>query len=95
MSALSLAHLIQQRARAIAWPAFLMAGVLEMLVFAVVDPNDLHWFRGPRIGWASQAIYTLSFLIFWGVTTATGVLTVLLLIEPAEMNREETTGSSR
>ena len=25
----------------ILWPAFLIAGVLEMLVFAVVDPEDL------------------------------------------------------
>jgi hypothetical protein len=66
-----------------------MAGVLEVLVFAVVDPGDLHWFRGPRIGWSTQAIYTLSFLIFWGVTTATGVLTVLLMAEPIDINRDD------
>ena len=27
----------------IAWPAFLAAGVMEMLVFAVVDPLELQW----------------------------------------------------
>ncbi len=95
MSALRLVHLVRQRAMAIAWPAFLMAGVLEVLVFAVVDPGDLHWFRGPRIGWSTQAIYTLSFLIFWGVTTATGVLTVLLMVEPQELNRDESAESTR
>ena len=31
----------------IAWPAFLVAAVLEMVVFAVVDPSDLHWFGQP------------------------------------------------
>ena len=25
------------------WPAFLAAGVLEMLVFAVIDPEDMRW----------------------------------------------------
>ena len=29
-----------QRLMWIAWPAFLMAGVLEVLVFAFVDPQD-------------------------------------------------------
>lgn len=89
MKAGPLVQAVQQRARAIAWPAFLMAGVLEMLVFAVVDPADLHWFRGPAIGWSTQAIYTISFLLFWGVTTATGVLTVLLLLDPDEVNRDD------
>ena len=89
MSAKRLVQALQPRARAIAWPAFLMAGVLEMLVFAVVDPADLHWFRGPAIGWSTQAIYTLSFLLFWGVTTATGVLTAVMLLGADELNRDE------
>ena len=89
MSALHLVRLVRQRAMAIVWPAFLMAGVLEVLVFAVVDPGDLHWFRGPRIGWSTQAIYTISFLIFWGVTTATGVLTALMMMGPEEVNRDD------
>ena len=95
MSALHLVRLVRQRAMAIAWPAFLMAGVLEVLVFAVVDPGDLHWFRGPRIGWSTQAIYTISFLIFWGVTTATGLLTALMMQGPEEVNRDDDLEDSR
>ena len=95
MSALRLVHLVRQRAMAIAWPAFLMAGVLEVLVFAVVDPGDLHWFRGPRIGWSTQAIYTISFLIFWGVTTAAGLLTALMMQGPEEVNRDDDLEDSR
>ena len=95
MSALHLVRLVRQRAMAIVWPAFLMAGVLEVLVFAVVDPGDLHWFRGPRIGWSTQAIYTISFLIFWGVTTATGLLTALMMQGPEEVNRDDDLEDSR
>ena len=95
MSALRLVHLVRQRAMVIAWPAFLMAGVLEVLVFAVIDPGDLHWFRGPSIGWSTQAIYTLSFLIFWGVTTTTGLLTALMMQGPEEVNRDDDLEDSR
>lgn len=35
--------MIGKRLMWIAWPAFLVAAVLEMLVFAFIDPNELHW----------------------------------------------------
>jgi hypothetical protein len=49
-----------QRMMWIAWPAFLVAGMLEMLVFAMVDPQDLHWFGQP-LEMSRQGIYTLVF----------------------------------
>jgi hypothetical protein len=61
------------------WPAFLLAGVLEILVFAVVDPSDLHWFGGGPIKASRQAIYTLAFFAFWGIIAAAGAITALLL----------------
>lgn len=63
----------------IAWPAFLLAAVLEMVVFAMVDPSDLHRFGGDPLGWSRQAVYTVSFFVFWGVTAASSALTVLLI----------------
>lgn len=60
------------------WPAFLMAGVLEMLVFAVVSPGDLHWLGGEQLGWSTQAVYTVAFLVFWAVISAAGAMTWLL-----------------
>jgi hypothetical protein len=62
----------------ILWPGFLMAGVLEMLVFVVVDPNEFQWFGGPLIGWSPRAIYSVTFLIFWGVIATSSALTALL-----------------
>ena len=78
-------HPFALKALTILWPAFVMAGVLEMLVFAVVDPADLRWFGGEQIGWSSSAIYTVTFLIFWGVISAAGALTALLA-SPAELD---------
>ncbi len=83
---------MKQRALRILWPAFLAAGVLEMLVFAVVDPNDLRWFGGNAIGWSSQAIYTVTFLIFWGAVATAGAITVLLGLEADEVNQRRGAG---
>lgn len=76
------------RALTILWPAFLMAGVLEMLVFAVVDPGDLHWFGGAALDWSNQAVYTVTFLIFWGIISTAGALTALLEASPEEINAD-------
>lgn len=70
----------------IAWPAFLVAGLLEMLVFALVDPQDLHWFGHP-LALSRQGVYTLAFLVFWGLTMVSSALTTLLAMSPFEVNR--------
>jgi hypothetical protein len=75
-----------QRLMWIAWPAFLVAAVLEMIVFAMVDPGDLHWFGQP-MGLSREAVYTLAFFVFWGVTMASSALTTLLSMSPFEVNR--------
>ena len=69
------------RSLQIIWPAFLAAGMLEMLVFAVVDPGDMRWFGGVRIEWSAQAIYTFTFLLFWAAIATAGAVTALLSIE--------------
>lgn len=78
--------MLQQRLMWILWPSFLMAGVLEMLVFAMVDPQDLQWFGMP-LNWSRQAIYTVAFFIFWGITVVSSGLTTLLAMSPFEVNR--------
>lgn len=76
-----------QRWMWIAWPAFLVAGVLEMVVFAMVDPEDLHRIGGGDLGLSRQAIYTIAFFVFWGMTMASSALTTLLAMSPFEVNR--------
>lgn len=49
------------------WPAFLAAAALEFLVFAHVDPRELHAYGGSQVELSRQAIYTLAFFVFWAV----------------------------
>jgi uncharacterized membrane protein YcfT len=77
--------MLHQRLMWIVWPAFLMAGVLEVLVFAMVDPQDVRWFGTP-LDWSRQAIYTAAFFVFWVVTALSGSLTTLLASSPYEVN---------
>lgn len=80
---------MKHRLLAIAWPAFLAAGVLEALVFAVVDPPELHWFGAAAVGWSAQSIYSVSFLIFWAAISTSASVTTLLLLESDELNAAE------
>lgn len=72
----------------IGWPAFVMAGVIETLVFAVVDPGGLHWFGGARIDWSAQAIYTVSFFIFWLVIATAGCISRALMTRKRDVRIE-------
>lgn len=74
-------------AMAVAWSSFLAAGVLEALVFSVVDPHDLRWFGAAPVALAPQAVYTVSFLIFWGVVALGASVALLLVSLPEDARR--------
>lgn len=76
-------------AMAVAWSSFLSAGVLEALVFSVVDPNDLRWFGAAPVELSPQAVYTVSFLIFWGVTAFGASVALLLVSQPEDGSRPQ------
>lgn len=78
---------LAQRIMWIVWPSFLMAGVLEILVFAMVDPQDLHWF-GQAVQLSRQGIYTVAFFAFWLVTMLSSALTALLAMPSLEVNQQ-------
>jgi uncharacterized membrane protein YcfT len=59
------------------WPAFLAAGLLTMLVFAMVDPQDLHWFGHP-LALSRAGVYTLAFFAFWAIVAVASSMTALL-----------------
>ena len=74
-----------QRWMWITWPSFLVAGLIEVLVFAFVDPQDLHWF-GHELELSRQAIYTLAFFFFFAMTMLSSALTTLLALSSEEVN---------
>lgn len=70
----------------IVWPAFLLAGVQEMLVFALVDPEDLSW-GGAPLPLSRMGIYSVSFLVFWLLMTVATALAVLLSLPSLDVNQ--------
>ena len=64
------------------WPAFLLASAIEILVFAMVDPSDLHW-GGEALRLSRQGVYTVAFFVFWAMASASSAFTALLAIPPS------------
>ena len=71
----------------IVWPAFLVAGVAELVFFSVFDPFDLHFFGAP-LEMSRQAIYTMGFFGFWGLAIASSALTLFLERPAADEDAE-------
>ncbi len=78
---------IAHRTAAILWPAFLVAAVLEILVFAFVDPASLHTVTGAELALSETTVYSLAFFVFWACTSAACALTVLLERGAEDLNR--------
>jgi hypothetical protein len=77
---------LKTRVMTVLWPAFLMAGVLEMLVFAVVDPHQLNGWGIDTAQWPAGAVYTVSFFLFWGVIAVAAAMAVWLGHVPSAPN---------
>ena len=73
---------MSQRTMTILWPSFLMAGVLEGMVFSLLDPSDLRWLGHIPVEASPLAVYSVSFLAFWVLISTSGALTALLCIDP-------------
>lgn len=69
------------RALSVLWPSFVTAGVLEMLVFAVVDPQTLMGSSEDAVHLSRQAVYSVTFFVFWGVISIGGWVTAILAQE--------------
>ncbi|RYF43399.1 MAG: hypothetical protein EOO25_03415 [Comamonadaceae bacterium] len=61
----------------VAWPAFLAACGLELLVFAMVDPRELQW-PGQLQVMSRQTVYTAAFFAFWLIAAGACAITALL-----------------
>lgn len=75
-----------QRLMCIAWPAFLMTVLLEGMVFAVIDPMDLH-IVAEGFELSRQGFYTLAFFVFWGVIAIASALSIFLMNPPKNSER--------
>jgi hypothetical protein len=62
---------------AVLWPAFLAAAVLELLVFAWVDPATMTALDD-AVGLSRTAVYSLAFFVFWAISAAAAATAVWL-----------------
>jgi len=64
----------------ILWPSFLMAAVLDGIVFSAIDPAECGLVQLAQ-GVSAQGVYTLGFLLFWSVIACASGMTALLVVE--------------
>ena len=70
----------------ILWPAFLVAGMADGLVFSLFDPQDMQIFGEP-VNLSPRAIYSIGFFLFWAFAAASSALTCVLQRTSSEINR--------
>jgi hypothetical protein len=63
------------------WPSFVVAAAANALLFAAIDPNELHLF-GYALPHDRLAAYTLGMLICWLFTASASLLTYWLARQP-------------
>lgn len=80
--------MLSRRLMWILWPAFLVAALLEMLVFGMFSPEDMQWFGEP-IALSRQGVYSIAFFVFWALAIVSSSLTTLLSMGSASLNGTE------
>lgn len=67
------------------WPAFIVAGAMNVVFFTIFDPMELSLFGHP-LGDSRLAAYTLGFFCFWVMAAASSALTCFFQRSAAEIN---------
>ena len=62
----------------ILWPAFIAAGIAEVVFFTVIDPQQLYLLGNP-VNLPPMATYSIGFLAFWLVCSAASLMTYFML----------------
>lgn len=60
------------------WPAFIVAGIANMVFFALVDPESLGEISFPNASFSRELGYTIGFFMFFAVTATSSFLTAVL-----------------
>ncbi|WP_301100503.1 hypothetical protein [Propionivibrio sp.] len=60
------------------WPAFIAAGIAEIVFFTVIDPQQL-FLLGQPVELSPMATYSIGFLMFWLICTGSSLMTWFML----------------
>jgi hypothetical protein len=69
---------LRSRLLLVLWPAFMVAALLEALVFVVLDPDGLNGTGAAFLMWPASAIYSMAFLVFWALISLASATTLWL-----------------
>ena len=73
----------------ILWPAFIAAGVAEVVFFTVIDPKQL-FLLGQPIELAELTTYSVGFFLFWVLCIGSSLMTYFMLPQSIKKALEST-----
>ena len=74
----------------ILWPAFIAAGIAEVVFFTVIDPKQL-FLLGQPIELAALTTYSIGFFLFWVLCIGSSLMTYFMLPQSIKAALEITT----
>jgi len=60
------------------WPAFIAAGIAEVVFFTVIDPKQLY-LLGEAVELPDMATYSIGFLLFWLMCAGSSLMSWFML----------------
>jgi hypothetical protein len=66
------------------WPAFIAAGIAEIVFFTVIDPQQLY-LLGQAVELSATATYSIGFFMFWVICAGSSLMTWFML--PQEIKK--------
>ena len=73
----------------ILWPAFIAAGVAEVVFFTVIDPKQL-FLLGQPVELAALTTYSIGFFLFWVLCIGSSLMTYFMLPQTIKKALEST-----
>lgn len=74
----------------ILWPAFIAAGIAEVVFFTIVDPKQLY-LLGQPIELPAIATYSIGFIALWVMCIGSSLMTYFMLPQSIKNALENTT----
>jgi len=74
----------------ILWPAFIAAGIAEVVFFTVIDPKQLY-LLGQPVELAALTAYSIGFFLFWLLCIGSSLMTYFMLPQSIKAALESTT----
>jgi len=72
------------------WPAFIAAGISEIVFFTVIDPQQLYLWGQP-VTLPAMSTYSVGFFLFWAICAVSSLLTWLMLPAPTKRALQQLT----